>query len=195
MLFAGEVSATNLFDMKRQTSTARAIALAALVMKEPDEPWLIWCDTDDEADAIALALPDVFEVRGSHTTARKEEGLMGFAAGRVKRLLTKAKIGGRGMNWQHCARVAYVGRSFSYEAWYQSVRRCWRYGQTRPVDVHLMVAEGDAQIGRVIDRKAADHTKMKRAMAAAMRRANETASEVRVKYDPRHMGRLPTWMV
>ena len=194
MLFAGDVSATNMYDMKRQTSTARAASLAALVRNEPDEPWIVWCDTDDEADAIGAALPGIFEVRGSHTVERKEAGLIGFSKKDPLWLLTKSKIGGMGMNYQHCARMAYVGRTFSYESWYQSVRRCWRYGQTRPVDVHLMVAEGDAQIGRVIDRKAADHHKMKRAMSIAMARVSEIAEGPRVKYAPTHKGRLPTWL-
>jgi hypothetical protein len=91
--------------------------------------------------------------------------------------------------------MAFVGRSFSYEAWYQAVRRCWRFGQTRPVDVHLIVAEGEEQIGRVIDRKAEDHKTMKRAMADAMRRSRAQSSVLKVIYDPKHEGRMPAWLV
>jgi hypothetical protein len=193
MLFAGDVSATNIYDVKRQTASARALSVADLVRAEPHEPWLIWCDTDAEADAVVKVLPEAVEVRGSHSPERKESALMGFATGSVQWLLTKPSIAGMGMNYQHCARMAYVGRTFSYRQWYQSVRRCWRYGQMRPVDVHLMVAEGEAQIGRVIDRKAADHAKMKRAMALAMAGARQSA-ETRIKYDPKHLGRLPAWL-
>jgi biotin synthase-related radical SAM superfamily protein len=101
---------------------------------------------------------------------------------------------GHGLNWQHCARMAFVGRSFSYETYYQAVRRCWRYMQRRPVDVHLVVAEGEAEIGRVIDRKAGDHAKMKEAMRAAMARNMGAGAKVKVEYDPKHQARLPSWI-
>jgi hypothetical protein len=114
--------------------------------------------------------------------------------GEAQYIITKPSVAGMGLNWQHAARVAFVGRSFSYEAWYQAVRRCWRFGQTRPVDVHLIVAEGEDQIGRVIDRKAGDHTTMKRAMAAAMARNRNTAAQTRIPYQPTHTGRIPSWM-
>ena len=85
-------------------------------------------------------------------------------------------------------------RSFSYEAWYQAVRRCWRFGQKQAVEAHIIVAEGEDQIGRVIDRKAADHERMKRAMADAMQRATSRATRRLIDYEPRHKGRLPTWL-
>ena len=193
-LFIAELSATNIHDVKRQTADARAEAVAALVAAEPHEPWVVWCDTDYEADALASRIPDAIEVRGSHTVDKKEVALAAFSEGNVRVLLSKPSVCGQGMNWQHAARVAFVGRSFSYEAWYQAVRRCWRFGQTRPVDVHLIVAEGEDQIGRVIDRKAEDHRVMKRAMADAMRRARAQSSVVKVPYHPTHTGRLPTWL-
>jgi superfamily II DNA or RNA helicase len=194
LLFAMELSATNLHDVKRDTAAARADAVAALVLSEPGEPWVIWCDTDYEADALAARMPDAVEVRGSMTTDQKEAGLAAFASGAARQIITKPSICGYGLNWQHAARMAFAGRSFSYEAWYQAVRRCWRFGQRRPVHVHLIVAEGEDQIGRVIDRKAADHTAMKRAMAAAMGRAMGRASAVKVAYQPTHQGRIPSWL-
>lgn len=192
-LFGFNVSATDIFKLKRQTAEVRADCVAALVASEPDEPWLIWVDTDNEADAILRRIPDAIDVRGSMSPERKEDGLMAFiTSGRP--LVTKAKIAGQGLNYQHCAREAFVGRSFSYEAWYQAVRRCWRFGQTRPVHVHLIVAEGEDQIGRVIDRKSDDHEAMKANMRAAVRRAMAHPSAVRVTYEPNHIGRLPAWL-
>jgi hypothetical protein len=99
-----------------------------------------------------------------------------------------------GLNFQHCKNMLFVGRSFSYEAWYQAVRRCWRFGQERQVQVHLIVAEGEDAIGRVIDRKADDHAKLKAEMVAAMRRAVGRSSDRRVAYNPQHMGRIPSWL-
>jgi hypothetical protein len=193
-LFVSDMSATNIHEVKRQTAGARADVVAQLVNADPAEPWLIWVDTDYEAQAVHERLPSVVEVKGSHTPEIKETRLIGFASGDVRHLLTKTGIAGMGMNYQHCARMAFVGRSFSYESWYQAVRRCWRFGQVRPVDVHLIVAEGEEQIGRVIERKAAGHDTMRRAMAAAMLRARETRAETKIPYIPTHDARLPAWL-
>lgn len=191
-LFVEDMSATNIHHVKRQTAEARAEAAAALVAAEPGEPWIVWTDTDYEADAVKHRIAGAIELRGSMTANAKEEAIERFLAGR-ETLITKPSIAGMGLNFQHCARMIYVGRSFSYEQFYQSVRRCWRFGQTRAVDVHIIVAEGEDQIGRVIDRKAADHAAMKRAMAEAMKRAAQK-SEVKAPYNPTHVGRLPTWL-
>ena len=143
---------------------------------------------------MAKRIPQAVEVRGSHTPDKKEAALAAFSDGSVRVLISKPSVCGMGMNWQHSARMAFVGRSFSYEAWYQAVRRCWRFGQTRPVDVHIIVAEGEEQIGRVIDRKAADHNTMRRAMASAMARARETTAETKIPYIPTHTAELPQWL-
>lgn len=193
-LFTLETSATAIHDVKRQTAGARADATAALVNGNRD-PWVIWCDTDYEADALIKRIPEAVEVRGSHPVEKKEERLAAFADGQARVIITKSSIAGFGLNWQHCARMAFVGRSFSYEAWYQAVRRCWRFGQKRDVEAHIIVAEGEDQIGRVIDRKADDHDRMKRAMASAMRRNVGSDALAKVAYLPTHKGRLPQWML
>lgn len=192
-LFIQELSATNIHDVKRQTAEARADAVATLA-GAGREAWVIWCDTDYEADALAKRIPEAVEVRGSHPVDKKEERLAAFADGSARVLITKPSICGYGLNWQHCARMAFVGRSFSYEAWYQAVRRCWRFGQKREVEAHIIVAEGEEQIGRVIDRKADDHSTMKRQMATAMRRTTTKKSAQRAAYVPSHKGRLPAWL-
>lgn len=191
-LFAADVSATSMFDMKRQTTAARADCIAERVDKK--ESWVIWCDTDFEADALKCRIPEAIEVRGSMPIDRKEENLKAFSDGSARIIISKPSVCGYGVNWQHVARVAFVGRTFSYEAWYHAIRRCWRFGQTRHVEVHLAVAEGEDQIGRVIDRKADDHASMKRAMAAAMRRSITTTTASRIAYNPLHKGRLPKWL-
>jgi len=193
-LFGGAVSATEMHDVKRQTIAARAAVVAALVNAEPDEPWVIWCDTDYEADALAAMMPSAVEVRGSHPIERKEAALAAFADGTKRHLISKPSVCGWGLNWQHCARVAFVGRTFSYEAWYQAVRRCWRFGQARPVHVHLVVAEGEDTIGRVIDRKADDHAELKAEMRAAMSRAIGAEKERRVTYEPQRLVQVKDWI-
>ena len=194
MFGAPVLSATSLHDVKRQTVAARAEALGARVAAEPDETWLIWCDTDYEADALKAAVPSAIEVRGSMSIDAKEEKLAAFGSGEAKHLISKPSLCGFGLDWSHCARMAFVGRSYSYETWYQAVRRAWRFGQKRKVIVHLIVAEGEAEIGRVIDRKAGDHVSMKRAMRDAMMRATGKLAVVKSPYNPTNKARLVPWI-
>jgi hypothetical protein len=101
-------------------------------------------------------------VRGSHPVEWQGNGIEAFLDGANSRSPDKKpSICGWGLNLQHCARTVFVGRSFSYEAWYQAIRRLWRLGRQRPGHAHLIVAEGEDAIGRVIDRKAGDHAAMK----------------------------------
>lgn len=188
-----QLSATDMHRVKRLTAAERAAVVAELVGSDR-EPWVIWVDTNYEADAVLAAYPDAVEVRGSHPTEWKERRIADFLDGSVRVLLTKSSICGWGLNLQHCARTAFVGRSFSYEAWYQAIRRFWRYGQKRPVHVHLVVAEGEDTIGRVIDRKANDHATMRAAMAGAMRRALGREAGLKIAYDPQHIAALPPWI-
>jgi hypothetical protein len=158
-------------------------------------PWVLWVDTDYEQEAAEKAFGMMaVSIRGSHTPNQKEALLDEWMNDARPVLICKPSMFGMGLNFQRCSDMIFVGRSFSYEAWYQAVRRCWRFGQTRPVDVHLIVAEGEDQIGRVIDRKADDHRTMKRAMAAAMARSRAVQVATRIPYEPTHIGRLPAWM-
>lgn len=198
-LFAdAAVSATDMHRVKRQTAGARAAVVANLVWSEGTEPWLVWCDTDYEADALLDVIGDApggtVEIRGSHGIDAKEDTIASFVDGSARVLIAKPSSCGFGLNLQHCARMAFVGRSFSYETYYQAVRRCWRFGQRREVVVHLIVAEGEEHIGHVIDRKADEHGRMRREMVAAMRRAIGAQSAERIAYTPRHEGRLPAWL-
>lgn len=187
------LSATNLHDVKRQTSGARAEAIGAAVVAEPDEAWVIWADTNYEADALRAVLPGAVEVRGAQPITEKEEKLEGFATGAFRWLIAKPSMC-FGLDWPFCARMAFVGRSYSYETWYQAVRRCLRFGQTRPLKVHLAVAEGEMATGDVIDRKAGAHAAQKQAMRAAMLRAMGREAAVRSLYDPTNTARLAPWI-
>ena len=193
-LFGFDVSATAIHDLKRQTTEARSEAAGNLVKDHPDDAWVVWVDTDYEADAVMKRLTDAREVRGSHVYLRKEVALDEFAKGTYRQIVTKPSVAGYGLNWQHCHNMCFLGRSFSYEAWYQAVRRCWRFGQTKAVNVHIIVAEGEDQIGRVIDRKAEDHAAMKNAMRAATRRQFGSDARKSVPYNPTFNGRLPPWL-
>ena len=188
-----DLSATNVHQERKRTATERAQVIGRVIAAEPDEPWLIWCETDYEADAVAHAIPDVVDVRGSDSLEHKEEALMGFVTGKVKRLVTKPRLAGFGMNFQHCARVAFIGPTFSYEQHYQAVRRVWRFGQTRPVHVHMPLASTETGIWEVMRAKRKAHETMQESMFAAARRA-QTNQASSPNYNPRHIGRLPAWL-
>jgi len=166
-----DTSATSIHREKRLTCDARADKIADVVAREPDEPWLIWCDTDYEADALTARIADAVEVRGSMPPDMKEERLTAFATNKARILVTKPSIAGHGLNLQHCARMAFVGLSFSYEQFYQGVRRCHRFGQKRQVQIHVAGSDTEEAIWRIVSRKAGDHEGMKSAMTKAMAEA------------------------
>lgn len=188
-----DTSATAIHKEKRLTIDDRADLVAEQIDGDPNQSWVVWCDTDYEADAILQRIDDAEEVRGSMMLSLKEERLDRFSRGDLRVLVTKPTIAGYGLNWQHCARMAFAGLSFSYENYYQAVRRCWRFGQLRPVEVHIAMADTEAAIKRVIDRKADDHGAMKREMAAAMREA-VNAERAKAAYVPTTNVQLPKWM-
>jgi superfamily II DNA or RNA helicase len=188
-----DMSATSIHKEKRLTKDARADVIAELVAKEGGESWVIWCDTDYEADALADRIKDAIEVRGSMSAELKEERLVAFSTGQARAIITKPSIAGFGLNWQHCARMAFVGLSFSYESYYQAVRRCWRFGQGRPVNVHVAMADTERAIWDVITRKTDDHGAMKTEMTAAMKRASKQ-SGVLQDYLPTQKMRVPEWL-
>ena len=188
-----DTSATAIHREKRMTTEARADLIAEIVARETGEPWVIWCDTDYEADALADRIPGAVEVRGSMAPDAKEARITAFSAGEARVIITKPSVAGFGLNWQHCARMAFVGLSFSYESFYQAVRRCYRFGQARPVDVHVACADTEEAIWSVVNRKAGDHDTMKLEMTAAMKRAVLIVHE-QAGYAPARPLQLPTWL-
>ena len=149
---AGDLSARR--DARKQSIDGRVEAAAALVNGN-DRPWIVWCDLNAEGDALRKAIPGAVEIRGSDDADVKEQRLIDFAAGKIRVLITKPSIAGWGLNWQHCRDVAFVGVTDSYEAYYQAVRRCWRFGQTQAVNVHVIASESEGSVVANIRRKEA----------------------------------------
>ncbi len=139
--------------VRRSTLDARCARAAELVHAEPAEPWLLWCGLNDEADRLAQLVPGAVNVHGSMKPEQKADLLLAFAAGDIQHLITKPGIAAFGLNWQHCARMTFVGMNDSYEAYYQAIRRCYRYGQTRPVHVHIVLSDLEGQIATNVTRK------------------------------------------
>lgn len=168
-LFLDEtVSATAIWGEKKATLVERVALAAALVQAESDEPWIVWCDTNDEASALSKLLPDAIEVRGSHTVAEKERRLNAFSSGAARIIITKADIAGFGLNWQHCGRQVFAGFTFSFEKVYQALRRSLRYGRVGPVVAHLIYAESEGSIRATLRAKQEMYTVMQHEMNAAM---------------------------
>lgn len=162
-------SSTGLHKVKRESLPQRVEAVKTIVNKiGTDEQILIWCDTDYEADALKAAFPEAVEIRGSHKHEVKAAGLLGFADGKHRVLITKPEIAGFGLNFQNCSQQILAGVSFSFERFYQAVRRSYRFGQTKPVDVHLVYAETEGNVVQVLKDKQSLFRDMQEGMNVAM---------------------------
>ena len=190
-----DTSATAIHTEKRLTIEARAERVALVLARDPEEPWVVWVDTDYEADAVMARIKGsgVVEVRGSQKPEEKERRLIAFSDGRERVMVSKPVISGYGLNWQHCARHVFAGLSFSYENYYQAIRRSWRFGQKRVVEIHVVTADTEMAIKAVIDRKGEDHEAMKREMVAAMLKSMR-AQRSRNSYQPQKEAKLPAWV-
>jgi DNA modification methylase len=160
------LSATTMHEEMRLTSEARAKRVASLV-NNSSEPWIVWCNTNDEADKLKALMPDALEVRGSETPKAKEQKIAAFTNGRARVIISKPSICGMGLNWQHCRNVAFVGLSYSFEDFYQALRRSYRFGQTKPVNAHIVQAETEGAITQAINRKIHQHQTMQEKMKLA----------------------------
>ena len=137
---------------RRLTMDERVSELAELVNSD-DDYWVVWCELNEESEKISKAIPDSVEIVGSESIEAKERKLIDFSEGRTRVLVTKPSIAGHGLNWQHCNQMAFAGIGFSYEMQYQAIRRCWRYGQKRPVTVHRIMTDADESIAENLKRK------------------------------------------
>lgn len=173
-LFATELGGVQGRSQVRRQSLADRVARAVeLVAAEPDEPWLLWCGLNDEAGALATAIPGAVNVHGSLDPDEKSRLLLGFADGDYRVLITKPSIASQGLNYQHCARMAFVGLGDSYEKYYQAIRRCYRYGQTRVVQAHIVLSDLESQIATNVARKERQANVITDALIAESRRIRE----------------------
>ena len=139
--------------VRRSTVEARVERTVELVAQHPDDQWIVWCGLNDEATSVARSIPGAVNVDGSWDPDAKAEALEQFQDGQIRVLVTKISIAGFGMNFQNCHRMAFLGLGDSFEAYYQAVRRCWRFGQQHPVEAHVVVSELEQQIVSNVARK------------------------------------------
>ena len=199
VLFALEARSMQERRAARKASAGERVDSCARIVNASNEQWLIWCDLNAEGDALESAIDGAVQVAGADTAEHKERAMLDFADGKIRVLVTKPSIAGFGMNWQRCAHMAFVGLSDSWEQYYQAVRRCWRFGQERPVEVHIFTSTLEGAVLANIERKERDASRMAEAMSAetmATVRANVHGATKRdvAKYEPRVPMRIPEWL-
>jgi len=152
---------------RRESIEDRIRACIGITRDEMDK-WLIWCNLNAEQDALAKAFGDkCVSVQGSTPHDKRLEMEKAWREGDVPVLVSKPEIFGFGLNWQHCNKMAFVGLSDSFEQYFQAVRRCWRFGQDKPVDVYVITAEAEGAVVKNIERKEADFKEMLSGMISA----------------------------
>lgn len=161
MMFFAETSLTlNERRNARRTSLSKRVECAAEIANSYDGQTLVWCDLNDESAELTKTINGAIEVKGADSENHKTNTMIGFTKGNVKVLVSKPKIAGFGMNWQNCNNIIFVGLSDSFESYYQAVRRCWRFGQTKDVNVHIIISEKEGAVKTNIERKQSDAQKL-----------------------------------
>lgn len=182
-------------DARRESLDARVAKCAELVNGNTDA-WLVWCDLNAEGDALEKALDGAVQVSGADSLDAKVEKIQMFLDGRARVLVTKPKVAGMGLNLQHCHKEAFVGVSHSFEAMYQAIRRCWRFGQKNPVDVHLICSEREGPVLENLMRKEADAAVMVEGMLKHVSIHSDIAKSIREHdaYNPQVEAIFPDWL-
>lgn len=154
MLFAGALGGIQERRQARHATINDRVTAAELIIRNSDEQWLVWCGLNDEAKMLSSALgKDAVNIEGSTPDETRVRLEYAWRTGKIKILISKPSIFGFGMNWQHCHKMLFLGIGDSYEQYYQSIRRCWRFGQKQPVDVVIVVSEQEREIAENVRRK------------------------------------------
>lgn len=170
---------------RRYSINDRVKATADMVNNDKDT-WLIWCNLNDESAMLAKLIPDAVEVKGSDSIEHKEKAIMDFINGDVRVLISKPRICGFGMNFQHCHNIAFVGLSDSYEQFYQAVRRCWRFGQSKEVNCYVITSDTEGAVVQNIKRKEKDSMRMIDNMVVHMHKINKINIKGNQKITPKY---------
>jgi DNA modification methylase/superfamily II DNA or RNA helicase len=171
--------------IRKSTLVDRADFAAEVIGAKPDEQWLVWCGLNDEANAITERVEGAVNVEGSWSPDAKADALTRFADGRLRVLVTKPSIAGFGMNFQACAQMVFLGLSDSFEQYYQATRRCWRFGQTHPVDVHVVISDPERVVFDNVLRKEQEALQMQEELVgqvAAYEQAEVAQAGERMEY-------------
>lgn len=171
MFLDASLSATSMWQEKRETVDDRAATAADIVKSKPDESWLIWCDTNYEEQALARSIPDAVVVTGSQSIDTKEDLLNRFVQGKIKRLITKPSIAGFGLNCQYvCSNMVFAGLTHKWEQVHQALGRIYRFKQTRDCHAYMVYAESESNIVETLAEKQRQYQEMQAKMTIAMKK-------------------------
>lgn len=181
---------------RRDTVEARCQA-AADIANSIDGSVLVWCALNDEGDLLESMIDKSVQIAGADKPLDKESRMMGFIDGSHRVLVSKVRIAGFGMNFQHCHNMIFVGLSDSWEQYYQAVRRCWRFGQTNAVNVYIITADIEGMVLENIKRKDEQAEKMMSEMAKIAGESfvdfNKATSQT-LAYNPTVSIKFPQWL-
>lgn len=190
-----DMSATGFHTEKRRTAEDRAKKCGEIV-NGTDEQYVVWCNTDYEADYLKKYIPEAVEVRGSNKAEYKEQAAVDFIEGKIRVLVSKPKIFGYGLNFQNCHNCVFCGLDYSYENYYQAVRRFWRFGQKNSVNVYRVLGETEKHILNVVLGKQELHNEMRNNMyefAKLIQKGNLNSQRMYLNTDERNI-EMPEWL-
>lgn len=182
----------------RKDSLEDRVKKACEIANSNDEQYLVWCDYNAESQMLAKNIRGAVEVTGSDSDEKKINAMLGFANGDVRVLVSKPSICGYGMNWQNCNNEIFVGLSDSFEKYYQAIRRCWRFGQDKPVNAYIVVSEAEGAVKDNIERK---QKQAQQFMSILAERTKDTllnelnrTNKITTSYIPTERMVLPNWI-
>lgn len=198
MLFPIEAASLQERISARRDTVTERVELAAQITPN-DRPFVWWCNLNSEADALAKAIPGSVNLSGADNDEAKERKIGDFLSGKTRVLISKPSVCGFGLNFQHCADAGFVGLNDSFEQVFQAIRRFWRFGQTKPVNVHFIAAETEGAVVANLRRKESDADRMAAAMVAhtASLSSENVRGMVRDRpdYDPQRPFIIPDFIV
>ena len=196
-----EVTSETLTLTQRRQARKESLELrcksAADLVNSSDEQWLVWCDLNDESAMLKSLIDNAVEIKGSDKASHKTGSMLNFSDELIKCLVTKPSIAGFGMNWQQCHNMIFVGLSDSYEKYYQAVRRCYRFGQEKEVNVFIIISAKEGAVKANIERKQEDAKKMQDAMIKLTKEVTkkelQVTTRIMTEYVPKVKMMLPDW--
>lgn len=194
-LFAvGLKGITDRSAVRKETVDSRVSVAAELIQSE-DVPWIAWVGRNDEGQRLSKLIPEAVLIEGSQSPDEKADRIDRFSDGRARVVISKCSITGQGLNWQHCARQVFVGLSDSWEAYYQAIRRSWRYGATQPVQVYVVISEPEQVIYENILRKEREAQRMTEDLISHVKtyEQEEIHGSRRLVYAPAKPMEAPAW--
>lgn len=182
----------------RKSSMNDRVDVATSLCDTSGDQWLVWCDYNAESAALHQSIADSVEVVGADSPDYKAGTATYFAEGKIHALVSKPSIYGFGMNFQNCHNMIFCGISDSYEQFYQAIRRCWRFGQEKPVDVHIIISEAELNVLENIKHKQAQMEEMQNHMVALMHDVTmaeiQHTTRITTEYKPKQRMELPAWI-